>query len=1072
MSKNITTCLLRTLPLLSLWLIVSAASSAQTACPAILSTVNQACNYSGNIDLTIEQAGGVLNDDPQSAGYGIRIGSSLSAMLENNGEITVIRPVGAGAGIGVEFASITATGNIINNGQVTVSENDGIDSVIGFKGADINGSIENFGDISVTANNNLATALGIVVANLNNGGQILNQGDINTTTGAGGLAGSALGIDIANIALGAGVTNTGKLISTATASNQAEAEGLRVDTLNGSIDNSGVINVTASTSNSSGSVSTQGTAFGIVVNKIEGTGTITNSGTITASDLSALMGISNQDVAGIQIGRVSSDNVTIRNSGTITAEASSDGIMAYALDINSDFPGQSTATIVNSSSGLLDGDLRIVGDISLENSGTIIGGGTIGGDYNITATGLHLVNAKSTTSYDQLSVAGGVSIAANGAVGVNVDTDTQAYVIGGQTYQDVISAGTLSVVGPLASDTGSIIWQAVAVDDASNNIDVTVGLVTQADIAPGQVVNEGNQFALRVPDTGGLEPVTINNAGIIEGDVNLGDSVLNMQGQSSAVNGRISGVTGSSININGLFTSGGSIGVDRITINNGGNFTPLHTITSAVQNDGVFTIAAGNRAQISGSYTQNANGVLAIGANSSADYGQLVVTGNADFSAGKQLTVNVGGNQSFAANTVLADVVSAGSITAGDIAINDNSQFLDFDAVIDGATIDVVTSTGSSAVDIINVASVTSKNNVAGAVGVATVIDQLIVKGVDGQLGQLITTLDAIDDVERLGESIAQLMPRAYVTEQVIGELVNSVQQRVLTIRAANSVRQTDGSSPTGQDWWLKAFGTRGEQDEIDGVNGYDIDSYNLSIGYDKKVNDSIVMGLAFNYTEADIDSDEINASRLSIEGYQLSAYLSYALDEATFVDAIVMLGANDNDSRRKIAIGEIDGIGSGDFDSRYGRLYAAVGRDHLLNQQFTLTPIVSLLYTYIEEDSYNETGLGDIGLAVNKRDAEFAVAELAVAGNYALNAHHHFSATAGFGYELLSTDTTIDASFIGDSTVFQTNGAERAPEEYTIGLGYKFIADDQLTVNVNYDYEAAQGYKNQMLSATARYLW
>jgi hypothetical protein len=1061
------------LPIFWLSPMVSVISTAQTACPAILSTVTQqACDYASSTDLTIEQTGGILNDDPQSAGYGIRIGSSLSAMLENNGEITVIRPVGAGAGIGVEFASITATGNIINNGQVTVSKSDGNDSVIGFKGADINGSIENFGDISITANNNLATARGIVVANLNNGGQILNQGDINTTTDAGGLAGSALGIVIANIALGAGVTNTGKLISTATASNQAEAEGIRIDTLNGSIDNSGVINVTASTSNSSGSVSTQGTSFGIVVTKIEGTGTITNSGTITASDLSALMGISNQDVAGIKVGRVSSDNVTIRNSGTITAEASSDGIMAYALDINNIFSGQSTATIINSSSGLLDGDLRIVGDLSLENSGAVIGGGIIGGDYNITATGLHLINAKSTSNYDQLSVAGEVTIAAGGAVGVNVDTDTQAYVIGGETYQDVISAGTLSVVGPLASDTGSIIWQAVAVDDASNNIDVTVGLVTQANIASGQVVNEGIQFALRVPDTGGVEPVTINNAGIIEGDVNLGDSVLNMQGQSSAVNGRISGVTGSGININGLFTSGGTIGVDQITINNGGNFTPLHTITSAVQNDGVLTIAAGNRAQISGSYTQNANGVLAIGANSSADYGQLAVIGNADFSAGKQLTVNVGGNQSLAANTVLVDVVSAGSITVGDITITDNSQFLDFEAVIDGATIDVVTSTGTSAVDIINVASVTSKNNVAGAVGVAKVIDQLVVKGVDGQLGQLITTLDAIDDVERLGESIAQLMPRAYVTEQVIGELVNSVQQRVLAIRAGTTARRPDGISPTEQDWWLKAFGTRGDQDEIDGVNGYNIDSYNLSVGYDKNVTDNAVMGLAFNYTEADIDSDEANASRLTIEGYQLSAYLSYALDESTFVDTIVMLGINNNDSRRRVNIGEIDGVGRGDFDSKYGRLYGALGRDYPMNQQFTLTPIVSLLYTYIDENGYNETGLGDIGLAVKKRDAEFAVAEFSIAGRYVLNAHHHFNTTAGFGYELLSTDTTIDASFIGDSAVFQTKGSDRSPEEYTVGLGYQFIANDKLSVNLNFDYEVAQGYDNQMLSATALYLW
>jgi outer membrane autotransporter protein len=309
-------------------------------------------------------------------------------------------------------------------------------------------------------------------------------------------------------------------------------------------------------------------------------------------------------------------------------------------------------------------------------------------------------------------------------------------------------------------------------------------------------------------------------------------------------------------------------------------------------------------------------------------------------------------------------------------------------------------------------------------------------------------------------------------SQQLLGQLSNAVSQRITASRSGSSGASAGDPLLADQHWWVKTVGTRAEQEEIDRINGYDLDSYSLTIGYDGKINDDLVVGAAFSYTDADIDGDTITSNRLAIEGYQLSAYLTYALDETTFVDALASFGSNSNESRRQIAIGDINGVGSADYDSWYGRLYGAVGRDYALSEQFTLTPTVSLAYTYIDEDSYTEKGLGDIGLAVKGRDADFAVAALNLAGSYRLNEQHRFSADVGFGYQLLSTDSVVASSFIGGGAVFKTKGPDRAPENYRLGLGYQLNANERLTVNINYDYEAAQGFDNQLLSATARYLW
>jgi uncharacterized protein with beta-barrel porin domain len=986
-----------------------------------------------------------------------------------------------GAGI-FAYGNVYDSAKLINEGTIkvaanVVSSNDALAKAKGItiEGVYSGGLVENSGLIDLKASGDYeAKAFGIKLDGFVDGAALVinsASGTINAeaTIDDGSSYAWALGIFADDNVYGTGVvTNDGDIDVKASAvgdTGSAFATGMYVSGNlydGGQLVNGGTIVANATVEGASESAY----ARGIYVDTVYGGGSITNSGSIEVSASGA-----NANATGILIDALDQSGAAVINSGTIRATANGASAFAYSLNINNGKGGTSdTGLVVNAVGGLLDGDLLVGGLVSVSNSGTIIAGGSIGGDYDVSATGTHLVDGVSASDYSQLVVGGTATFDDGAIVGVNVDTDLAEYVAGGETYDNVISAGTLSVAGSLASDTGSIIWEAGAVDDGLNGIDVTVGLVEEANIAIGDVINEGSQFALRVPDTGGAAPVTINNAGTIDGAVSLGDSVLNLQGNSSLVNGDVTGVAGSIVNVDGTFASAGVFTVGGFNINSGGDFTQGHTITSAVRNEGTLNIAAGTKATIDGSYTQGDDGVLSIGVNSASDYGQLEVSGAADLSANSTVTLKVSVDETLSNNETLEDVVSAGSLTVGTIEVVDDSLFWDFKATVDGSTIDITTDRGITALEAIQAA------DLGFAEGVARVIDELIAGGTDGDLNELISALDSLEDPEELVRAVAQLVPiligqGSQVAKQIIGQIGNLVSQRMSSGRVKGGVSSGDPMMADAH-VWAKVLGTKAEQGEIDGIPGYDADSYSFTLGFDGDINDDTLVGLAFTYSEADIDGDTIANSQMDIEGYQLTGYASYTLDESAFVDVLVTVGSNSNETSRQVNIDTINLAAKADYDSWFTRVYSAIGRDYQVNEQLTITPMLSLGYTYIDEDSYTEKGLGDVGLDVEGRDEESAVAGLEILGVYDVDDQNRITTHVGMGYEMLSDSTIVSSSFIGGGSVFKTEGPDRDPENYRFGVGYELNASDSLELRVNYDYEAADEYDNQILSATARWMW
>ena len=158
----------------------------------------------------------------------------------------------------------------------------------------------------------------------------------------------------------------------------------------------------------------------------------------------------------------------------------------------------------------------------------------------------------------------------------------------------------------------------------------------------------GGTFSIFISNP--VAPITITNAGLLGGEVQLNNGTLDLNGNSSRVDGVISGSATSTVNVNGEFSTEGGISVGTLAITSSGRLALNHAVTTptAFNNAGTLAIADDTARTVTGDCTQTGGGILEIGATSDSSFGQLSVTGAADFSASDKLHVTIGAGESLA----------------------------------------------------------------------------------------------------------------------------------------------------------------------------------------------------------------------------------------------------------------------------------------------------------------------------------------------------------------------------------------------------------------------------------------
>ncbi len=235
-----------------------------------------------------------------------------------------------------------------------------------------------------------------------------------------------------------------------------------------------------------------------------------------------------------------------------------------------------------------------------------------------------------------------------------------------------------------------------------------------------------------------------------------------------------------------------------------------------------------------------------------------------------------------------------------------------------------------------------------------------------------------------------------------------------------------------------------GDKDSTGQSDGFDFDSFGLTVGADYRVTDQFVWGAALGYSNFDADFDT-TANTPAGEGLQsdsllASLFASFSLPQGLFVDGIATIGTDGYDSTRRIVIpGAIDETADGDFDAFHYGVAANVGYDIPVHG-FTVTPVARAEYIKADLDGFTETGAGALNLTFGDQNAESLTTNLGVEASYPISTEVGVfvpSVRAEYVHEYLNDDDGVTVSYAADNTATKVSAfnitTETADSDYGI---------------------------------------
>ena len=847
-----------------------------------------------------------------------------------------------------------------------------------------------------------------------------------------------------------------------------------------------------------------------------------SSGIVTTGVLANISG--NVSILGgiVKVGgtpSVGGANIT-NVSGAITISggdlSSASNIMANASSlINA--PGQ---TITVSGLGTI-GDNSALGSIT--NNGTINANGgniTVGSfvnnnvnaTLNITSGAVRTGNISNTLSASTggIIISGG-DLSSNGISGNNsaltnaigqIITVSHAHTITGATVKGTIGAnGAFGVV--------------------TNNGIINAG---GGNITVGDFNNNNNaQFNVALNDSNDV--VTLGKLNNISGNINISSGIVKV---SDVINTSgsitISGGDLSSVGISGSSTLTNAAG-QSITVSGSGRIGTTNAL-GAITNNGTFNInapitTADNIVKIIGAFTNNANAIVNLGAN--IDIGGNGYTFINDGTVNMLRTVNLNGNYTVSAtdfgthvvNINNDGVVSVLNVNHGSITLNSNSvinvNFVGDPLIQDQQSFTVMSVnngvinkenniTVNGATDLVsytlevrnnNVELVARRKSITGIMGltsnmeaitIAKVLDDLFTKTLAGDLKIALAKLEGLATQQEVIDAITQLSPETNVISEIgfvgsgmvlgtIGERTDLIARagidNVRTGYAAGGMQATNGV-------WIKGLGgSINQQQRLDSA-GYIANAAGFAFGIDSQIVEDAWLGVGFSSVGTHVNGKDISGNKTNVSSRQVTVYGSYSPIDY-YIDGFAAMAFNNYKLTRNIQYNGLNQTAVADYNAKQPSVKVATGYIYGFNNGFRIIPNLSLQYSVLNQNSYNETGAGGLSLqqvtssSLTQLEGGVGV-KFAVLNNedydQTYNPDVHFMVL----HDFKSSAQTTTAQFLGGGGNFTVQGVAPSKTTYNVGFGLTFIHKDRLHFTVNYDLRKKNKYVGHSGSLAVRY--
>ena len=761
------------------------------------------------------------------------------------------------------------------------------------------------------------------------------------------------------------------------------------------------------------SESTTGTTAGLrFVNGIDFAGTIDNSGTISGAQNGVYFGNpvdgagadhSNGVFNNLEGGTISSDSRAFNIDGEGLTVNNAGTILGTGSQRNGTVYVDATAdnyTFNNSTSGIVDG----------------------GAGNNSSALSIQVGDSDGDIQTASINNAGTLQGRGTGvSAGVRLFTSTPGATFSG----DIINSGDI-----LSEDSAGILIESGVTLD-------------------GAIVNSGNISSTggtAVDFSGNATGITFNqNAGDITGSILLGDGddVINIAGGSISGNitGQGTGVVNVDLGAGNSFTSNGVFNVEDYnilsgTVNQAGDFSTASATT---------TISSGATlafdSEINGSGALVSNGTLSFGPN-----GRLIQDGD--------VTLNDNSNIAFLFDTALntgdqVQLIDATSITDNGVNIIDDSVLLDLETSIDAdgnLIVEAVTADiDAPAVVVAGVELDDNTQNFASALG------QSIAAGNPALLGNTAELLSA--NVEELNALTPSLSGAATLGAYQLNDAALKL--------VRNQYASGNAVSELKNGLWVNGLSGSGDQDNDNGISGFDSDYDGFGIGYNIQLNKTR-LGIAYNSSDAEI-SNNIGSIDTDIDSDQIALFADYQT-EKWFVGGSLSYSDLEYDFSRASTLNGLNAVTA----NTDGNLFdATVNVGYKLNN---ITPIASISYSSLDIDSFDE--VGGVGISnVSYSDVDRLRSELGVLfstdskyGNWTISPNLKLA----WSHDFEDDATELSAEVGGIS--FNQIGNELESDIINVGAGVSFANDNGWNFRLDYQGAFSSDEDSQFGSASVEY--
>lgn len=757
---------------------------------------------------------------------------------------------------------------------------------------------------------------------------------------------------------------------------------------------------------------------------------VASADTIEANGTTTLY--TSNSVGGLNISGTSVVSVTgaaaVEISGTVATQVSNTLNISSSATLRSDQVSGTVAIMPDSG-----------GAVTINNSGTIVNTATNG--YAISGT----------------SSLGAITIRNTGTISGSIDTSSSADVLH--------NAGTINGNVHLRNGNNQLTQTA-----GSINGNINMGTGADNILVSGGLIN-GN-----INTGDGTDYISVTGAGTrINGNINLGDGDDSLD----IINGAVISATtidGGAGNdtlryLNGTYTTFGAINnVENIRVSNstvnlnhgtGGHVANLtvdrgatlnvgnntgHELTSngTLNVAGTLNIRAGSH--ISASTVSFANGgVLGIHIDSSSSYGRIERVGTGSFTGGS-LTIHLGNN--YINNGTQFAIVSATGgtgVTATPSLTTTTHGLYTYSISTTGANEGISltinrAATASAALNNTNAAIGNVLDNVSSSTNVK-------LAAIQGLINAQTTTAGVNRVLEKLNPAVdtGAAMAAVDVATQTGGQ----VSTRLAGLRQGNSMNTGDGMF--SNHFWMQGFGNVTEQDDKDGRRGYDANTYGASFGLDTDtLLSGATTGLAFSYGKTNVQSNNTNGAETDVDNYLITLYGSRVYDQGFFINALGSVGFGSYETSRNSGIGNV----SGDFDGMQYSAKVEAGRD-INADWWTITPAVSAQYTYVDMDSYTETGPG---AALRVDSDSFNAIDFGAGVQAAYNIPLESGGTFGprmrakVIYRTGDDSMETNSRFVAGGAAFKTQGVKADRTSLNLGAGVLLSTVGGVDLSMDYD--------------------